>query len=89
MPHIAFAPAIQRHIASPERDVSGATVGAALEAVFGIQPELRGYILDDQGLLRRHMAIFVDGRAIRDRQRLSDQIGQDSHIYVVQALSGG
>lgn len=89
MPHIAFAPAIQRHIASPERDVPGATVGAALEAVFGIQPELRGYILDDQGQLRRHMAIFVDGRAIRDRQHLSDSIGQDSRLYVVQALSGG
>lgn len=89
MPRIVFAPAIQRHIACPERDVSAATVGAALEAVFGAQPELRGYILDDQGQLRRHMAIFVDGHAIRDRQRLSDGIGQDSRLYVVQALSGG
>lgn len=89
MPRVVFAPAIQRHIACPEQDVSAATVGVALEAVFGAQPELRGYILDDQGQLRRHMAIFVDGRAIRDRQHLSDQVDSDSKIYVVQALSGG
>ncbi|RXZ42174.1 MoaD/ThiS family protein [Crenobacter cavernae] len=89
MSRIVFAPAIQRYIASPEREVSEATVGAALEAVFCIQPELRGYLLDDQGQLRRHLAVFVDGRAIRDRQHLSDGIGASSQIYVVQALTGG
>jgi sulfur carrier protein ThiS len=86
MPHVAFAPAIQRHIASPERHVDAGTVMAALEAVFAQQPELRGYLLDDQGQLRRHVAVFVDGLAISDRQRLSDPVQDDSRIYVVQAI---
>jgi sulfur-carrier protein len=39
--------------------------------------------------LRRHMTIFVDGRAVRDRARLSDPVAAGSTIYVFQALSGG
>jgi sulfur carrier protein ThiS len=89
MSHIVFAPAIQRHVPTPERDVPATTVGAALDAVFRAQPELRGYVLDDQGQLRRHLAVFVDGVAIRDRRRLSDAVDDNSRIYVVQALSGG
>lgn len=89
MSRIVFAPTIQRHMPVPERTVAAATVGAALEAVFRQQPALRGYIVDDQGQLRRHMAIFVDGQVIHDRLRMSDPVGAGSHIYVVQALSGG
>lgn len=48
-----------------------------------------GYIVDDQGALRKHLAVFIDGRPIRDRQRLSDALAADSRVYVVQALSGG
>lgn len=89
MPRLVFASAIQRHIPSPEREVPAATVCAALEMAFREQPELRGYILDDQGQLRRHLAVFVDGSAIRDRRRMSDRVGASSQIFVVQALSGG
>lgn len=89
MPRVVCAPAIQRHVPSPARVVAAATVSAALEAVFREQPELRGYILDDQGQLRRHVAVFVDGRMIRDRRRLSDPVDAGSEIYVAQALSGG
>lgn len=89
MPRVVFAPAIQRHVSTPARDVAAQTVGAALAAVFDAQPELRGYVLDDQGGLRRHLAVFIDGVAIGDRRRLGDHVDTASEIYVVQALSGG
>lgn len=89
MVHIFFAASIQRHIATPEREVEARTLGDALEAVFAAQPRLRGYILDDQGSLRQHLAVFVDGRRLRDRQHLAEPLGEESRIYVVQALSGG
>lgn len=89
MPHIVFAPAIQRHLPCPVHEVTAVTVAAALAAVFDAQPALRGYVLDDQGGLRRHLAVFVDGAAIRDRRRLGDAVAPGSEIYVVQALSGG
>ena len=43
----------------------------------------------DQAALRRHMTVFVDGRMIRDRARLSDPVSDNSTIHVFQALSGG
>jgi sulfur-carrier protein len=89
MAHLFFAPSIQRHIAMPERKVAAQSVDDALATVFAEVPRLRGYILDDQGALRRHLAVFVDGRPLRDRQRLTDPVGEESRIYVVQALSGG
>ncbi|TCW84349.1 thiamine biosynthesis protein ThiS [Burkholderia sp. SRS-46] len=89
MAHLFFAASIQRHVATPEREIDARTLGDALETVFTAQPGLRGYILDDQGALRKHLAVFVDGQPVRDRQHLSDALGDESRVYVVQALSGG
>jgi len=86
---IAFTPALQRFLRVPDARVEGATVAEALEAVFAERPALRGYVLDDQGALRRHVAIYVNGRQVRDRTGLSDPLGPDDEIYVLQALTGG
>jgi sulfur carrier protein ThiS len=80
---------LQRHVASPECEVPGATVGAVLMEVFAANPALRGYLLDDQGHVRKHVAVFVDGRKIRDREHMSDAVTEASEIYVMQALTGG
>ena len=89
MPHVVFTPALQRHVICPPAEVEGSTVREALERVFGENPRARGYVLDEQGSLRKHMAVFIDGEAVRDRAGLSDGVGADSQIYVMQALSGG
>ncbi|PFH28825.1 MULTISPECIES: MoaD/ThiS family protein [Burkholderia] len=89
MAHLFFAASIQRHIDVPERDIDARTLGEALETAFGAQPRLRGYIVDDQGALRKHLSVFIDGQPVRDRQHLSDTLGDASRVYVVQALSGG
>lgn len=60
-----------------------------LERVFDGNSRLRGYIVDERGALRKHMSIFVDGELITDRRGLGDAVGDDSEIYVMQALSGG
>ena len=60
-----------------------------LDHVFASQDRLRGYVLDDQGALRKHVTIFVDGRRVADRTDLSDPVGDASEVYVFQALSGG
>jgi len=57
--------------------------------VFASRPALRGYVLDDQGALRRHVAVYINGRAVRDRVRLTDAVAPHDEIYVFQALSGG
>ena len=58
-------------------------------AVFADRPALRGYVLDDQGALRRHVAVYLNGLPVRDRTRLSDRVGPRDEIHVFQALTGG
>ena len=89
MPRVRFTQHLERHISAPAADVPGATVREALESVFRDNPRLRGYVLDDQGRLRRHVMVFVDGDQVQDRDRLSDSVGDASELFVMQALSGG
>jgi molybdopterin synthase sulfur carrier subunit len=89
MPTITFTSALQRHLPAPSAEVDGATVGDALAAIFATRPKLRGYVLDDQGALRRHVAIYVNGAKVKDRRRLSDPVGARDEIFVLQALTGG
>lgn len=89
MPRVVFTANLQRHVACPPAEVAGATVREALDAVFAGNPRARGYVLDDQGELRQHMTVFVDGVMLRDRAGLSDPVGPASEVYVMQALSGG
>jgi hypothetical protein len=86
---VVFTPNLRRHVECPTEEVAGETVRAVLDVVFRQNPRLRGYVLDDQGALRRHMIIFVDGTQIDDRDKLSDPVRAASEIYVMQALSGG
>ena len=89
MAHVSFTSNIQRHVQCPPSEAPGRTVREVLDAVFAANPRARGYVLDDQGALRKHMVIFIDGGTIRDRRTLSDAVGDDAELYVMQALSGG
>lgn len=89
MATVLFTGNLQRHVQTPAADVEATSVGEALEQYFDSHPAARSYVLDDQGEVRKHMLVLVDGRPIRDRVRLSDAVGPDSEVYVFQALSGG
>ncbi len=89
MPHVRFTDNIQRHVSCPPAEADGETVRAVLEHYFAVNPAASGYVLDDQGALRKHMVIFVDGRQITDRDALSDPVPSDGTVEVIQALSGG
>ena len=86
---IRFTRNIQRHIECPPTETTGSTMSEVLDSYFKTNPQVRGYLLDDQGALRKHMAIFVNGSQIKDRTHLSDAIGDDDVVDVMQALSGG
>jgi len=89
LPTIIFTRQLERFLEAPCTTVEGATLCEALAAVFASHPTLRGYVLDDQGALRRHVAVYINGRPTSDRTRLGDPVGPDDEIYVFQALSGG
>ena len=89
MVRITFTKNIQRHVSCPAEAVDASTVREALERAFAANDRARGYVLDEQGALRPHMVVFVNGTAIKDRTRLSDPVPPGAEIYVMQALSGG
>lgn len=89
MATVHFTPHLQKHVSCPTETVVAGSVREALNAVFEQNQPLRGYILDDQGCLRKHVVIFIDGKTIVDRSGLSDAVNEKSEIYVMQALSGG
>lgn len=89
MPRVTFTGNLQRWVHAPAVDVEGATVREALEAVFAQHPMVRGYILDDQGAVRRHVVVFIGGEPVTDRVGLSDAVAPGAQISVLQALSGG
>ena len=89
MARVSFTQNLQQHVACPPTEVVGSTVREVLEAVFQANAALRGYVLDDQGSLRHHVVVFVDGEQIGDRIGLSDPVTAGAALHVMQALSGG
>lgn len=89
MPTVRFTQNIQRHVGCPTREVSGATIRETLDNYFRAHEQARDYVLDDQGKLRQHMAIFINGNQIQDRENLGDPVTPDAMVDLVQALSGG
>lgn len=89
MATVRFTQNLQRHVHLPNTAAAGRTVREVLDAVFRDHPAARSYVLEDDGALRKHMAVFVDGNVIVDRAALSDAVGESSEIWVMQALSGG
>ena len=69
--------------------VVGGTVAEVLEGLFARHPSLRGYVVDERGALRHHVALFVDGAALEDKRDLGQAVGPDARLHVMQALSGG
>lgn len=89
MPRVSFTPNLERHVDAPSVEASGSTVAEALNEVFSTNPRLRSYVLDDQGRLRQHVAVFVNGDLIQDRHHLTDPVEKSDELFVMQALSGG
>ncbi len=69
--------------------ISGTTVRQTVDALCEQYPRLRGYLLDDQGALRQHVAAFVNGHVVRDKTTLAQPVGDDDELSLFQALSGG
>jgi hypothetical protein len=86
---VRFTSHLVRHRPAPTIEAEGATVAEVLAAGLAGDDLLRSYVLDEQGRLRKHVTIYVDGAVIADKLRLSDPVAPQSEIYVLQALSGG
>jgi molybdopterin synthase sulfur carrier subunit len=89
MATIDFTPNLRRHVDCPAASLDAGTIREFLGAYFARWPDVRNYVLDDQGAVRHHVKVMIDGQNVRDRTGLTDRLGPDSRIHIFQALSGG
>ena len=90
MPTVKFTYALKRFFPGlKDTPAKGIILTEILEEIEASYPGISSYILDEQGNLRRHVNIFINGTMIPDRTKLSNEVGEKSEIYIIQALSGG
>lgn len=70
-------------------EIEAGTVREILDKLEQRFPGMRGYILDDQGRLRQHVNIFLNGELIKDKVAQSEQVEGGDEVFIMQALSGG
>lgn len=87
MARLEFTAQLQRFgLPLPQLEAPAARLSELLELGFAESPRLRAYVLDEQGGLRAHVAVFIDGRRSLD---MNAALRPDSRVFVLQALSGG
>jgi len=90
MATVKFTAALRRFFPGlQEMRTEGTTLREVLDEVETRYPRALSYLLDEQGSLRGHVNIFIDGTMITDRSGLSATFSGESEIYIIQALSGG
>ena len=68
-----------------DQRVDGATVGELMRTLEADHPRMRGWILDEQGNIRRHVNVFVNGEYGREDTPVADA----DRIHVLPSISGG
>ena len=68
-----------------EHELEGATVLEQLQALERRYPGLDGWILDERGLIRRHINVFLNG----ERAEESTKVRPGDRTEVVPAITGG
>jgi molybdopterin converting factor small subunit len=68
-----------------ELELEGATVAEVLKALEHEHPGVKGWILDERGLIREHINVFVN----REYGREDTAVGPGDRLHVLPAISGG
>ena len=89
MTRLTFTANLRRHVDCADIEVPGGTLRQVLDAAFESNARMRGYVLDDQDAIRKHVMIFIDNQPVRDLKQLTDVVSADGEVFIMQALSGG
>ena len=90
MPTIHLPAALSGHAANQRRvEVAGTTVGKVLAALGQEHPGVGQRVLDDRGVLRRHVNVFVNGESIRYLNGIETPVSDTDEIWILPAVSGG
>ena len=86
---VEFAASLRRHVPCAPQSVTAGSLRTVLNAAMLAAPEMAHYVFDDQGNIRKHVAVFLNKGMLMDRQDLSERLSDGDHVLVIQALTGG
>lgn len=69
--------------------VPGETVRDVIDELERRHPGFASFVIDEAGRLRRHVNVFVGDEPVGDREKLTDRVGPEQRMFILQALSGG
>jgi molybdopterin converting factor small subunit len=68
-----------------QHEVSGTTVVELVKGLEQQHPGVAGWIVDERGLIRRHINVFVNG----ERGDEFTAVGTSDRVEIVPAITGG
>jgi len=89
MAKVTLTANLKKYFPHAQLEVQGTTVRGLLNAMDALRPGFTGYILEDDGSVRRHVNLFLDGRLLRDKHNLDVPVDDRTQLHIMQALSGG
>ena len=75
----------QRAGGEAEHEVDGATVSELLRALVRAHPALDGWVLDERGVIREHINVFVNA----EQAQVETAVAPGDRVEVIPAISGG
>jgi molybdopterin synthase sulfur carrier subunit len=78
--------ALRSYTQSGRADAQGETLAALLDDLERQYPGIRFRMVDEQGRIRRHIRIFINGT---QEHNLARPLGAADEVIIAQALSGG
>ena len=70
-------------------EVTGATVGEAIQALMALHPGLRQQLLADDGALNLFVIVYLNDEDIRYMQELGTPLDGRDTIVILPAMAGG
>jgi molybdopterin synthase sulfur carrier subunit len=90
MTAVRIPPVLRQQAGNQKKvEVTGATVGEALESLLGTYPGLREQIFTADGSLNRFVNVYVNGRDVRYEQELATPVTETDEVILLPAMAGG
>ena len=70
-------------------DVSGSTVGEAMNALVAQHPDLRKHLYTDDGKLRAFVNLYLNDEDIRYLDNLATPVKDGDELAIIPAVAGG
>lgn len=66
-------------------DLAGTTVGEVLHRLEDAWPKTVGWVLDEQGKVRQHVNVFLNGERVREDAAVTP----GDRLHILPAITGG